>query len=201
MASSIDPKNFEGKRRVARQLLHQAIVSIFNNDNPLAIHLMAQALEASLSDLFRAAQRVDPFLSLIMPDRKREMISLMRKSANFIKHADNDPLEKMDGRDIVGMNGALISVACFRYEALFGERTDHMILFGYYMAVLKPETMTAMPLDRAKQIYDALNSDMTRGALLALMASTCRLTPEIATERAADLTDLTKANQIKLERD
>jgi stress-induced morphogen len=200
MTTSINPKNFEGKRRVARQLIHQAIVSIFNDDNPLAIHLMAQALEASLSDLFRAAQRVDPFLSLIKSDRKREMISLMRKSANFIKHADNDPLEQMDGRDIVGMNDALVSAACFRYATLFGERTEHMILFGYYMAVLKPKTMTAMPLDRAKQIYDALNGDMTRGALLALMANTCRLTPEIAAERAADLTDLTKANQIELER-
>ena len=53
--TSAPAEKFNGKKNVARQILHQAIVSIFNGDNPLAVHLMAQALEASLSDLFRAA--------------------------------------------------------------------------------------------------------------------------------------------------
>jgi hypothetical protein len=192
--SSTPAEKFKGKRNVARQILHQAIVSIFNGDNPLAVHLMAQALEASLSDLFRAAKAIDPFISLIKPDREREIVSLMRKSGNFLKHADNDPLEQMDERDIVSMNDGLVAAACFRYETLFGTRTDHMILFGYYMAVLNPETMTPMPDENAKKIVELLDGRTTRGALLAVMVDTCKLTPELVAERAADLADIARAN-------
>src|SRR5258707_14442213 len=102
---------------------------------------MAQALEASLSDLFRAAKAIDPFISLIKPYRKREIVSLVRKSGNFLKHADNDPLEQMDESDIVSMNEALVAAANFRYETLFGNRTNPMILFGNYMAGLTQTKM------------------------------------------------------------
>src|SRR5260370_33688546 len=135
---SAPAEKVKGKKNVGRQFLHQAIVSIFNGDNPLAVHLMAQALEASLSDLFRAAKAIGPFISLIKPDRKREIVSLMRKSGNFLKHADNDPVEQMDDRDIVSINDGLVAAACFRYETLFGNRTDHIVLLCYYLAGRNP---------------------------------------------------------------
>jgi hypothetical protein len=100
----------------------------------------------------------------------------------------------MDERDIVSMNDGLVAAACFRYETLFGERTDHMILFGYYIAALNPETMTPMPDENAKKIVELLDGHTTRGALLAVMVDTCKLTPELVAERAADLADIARAN-------
>jgi hypothetical protein len=187
-------KNLRAKETSRDRFYIKRSYPYFNGDNPLAVHLMAQALEASLSDLFRAAKAIDPFISLIKPDREREIVSLMRKSGNFLKHADNDPLEQMDKRDIVSMNDGLVAAACFRYETLFGNRTDHMILFGYYMAVLNPETMTPMPDENAKKIVELLDGRTTRGALLAVMVDTCKLTPELVAERAADLADIARAN-------
>jgi hypothetical protein len=79
--TSAPAENFKGKKNVARQILHQAIVSIFNGDNPSAVHFMAQALEASLSDLFyqyrlgRGARRHRCLATATCPYRKLNLTS------------------------------------------------------------------------------------------------------------------------------
>jgi len=104
-------------------------------------------------------------------------------------------IEQMDERDIVSMNDGLVAAACFRYETLFGTRTDHMILFGYYMAVLNPETMTPMPDENARRSLNCLDGRTTRGALFGCYGGYLQVgRPELVAERAADLADIARAN-------
>ena len=81
------------KQEAALRQLDQAIRAFFRNDDMLAVHTLAAAATEVLSDLGKIRGVISPLRDpeRIRPERQKEWLAALRKTQNFLKHADTDP--------------------------------------------------------------------------------------------------------------
>jgi hypothetical protein len=82
------------KIEAARRQLSVALDLWFADGDPLAVHTLVGASSRLLSDLLVKNGLSDPFLvdnASIRPEKRKEWLRVVRSTANFLKHADEDP--------------------------------------------------------------------------------------------------------------
>ena len=162
------PRRYIDKKEGVRHVLHAAIRSVLNEEDPFAIHLLCQSAEKVLIDLLKNQGSDDPF-SIIPAEKRNEWYDVHRETYNFLKHADRDS-GRVGVYDIVVSNDMLILACIIRFGLLFGAYTRHMGFFMIFTGVLYPATDSA-PSEARSLFSDP--AGLTRGELTsAVRAST-----------------------------
>ncbi|MFA5391781.1 MAG: hypothetical protein WC331_10215 [Candidatus Omnitrophota bacterium] len=80
------------KRDVAEKQLDTAVRLFFQDEDPVSTHTLAAAAHDILEVLTRGVRDFDILseVSLIKPEKKKEVIKIFKKAQNFFKHASRD---------------------------------------------------------------------------------------------------------------
>jgi hypothetical protein len=112
------------KMDAARRQLRTAITLWFNEQDPVSVHTLAFAAYTVIHDVSRNRDRTHDLLfdSLIVKDeRRREWCLLLKRHANFFKHANKDADAEIEFNPEVSEAFILFTLAGI---ALSGERPD-----------------------------------------------------------------------------
>jgi hypothetical protein len=165
------PRRYIDKREGVRHVLHAAIRSVLNEEDPFAIHLLCQSAEKVLIDLLEKQGSTEP-LSLIIPvEKRRQWFSIHRETYNFLKHADRDSDDRLGVHNIVASNDLLLLACIIRFGLLFGPYTRHMSAFMIFADVLYPMT-NSVPAEVKPLLRDATPRALTRGELTSVIRHT-----------------------------
>lgn len=140
-----DPRLIEiGKLDAAEQQLKTATRLWFYDIEPISAHSLAFAAYEVIHAVSKALNPNRPELlldsSLINPVFRVAVNRRFKKAANFFKHADNDPHDKIDF-----MQGL---TWCFIYYSIYGlqlsgrELIDEFVLFQNWVAFNFPDKLT-----------------------------------------------------------
>ena len=123
------------KNEAARRQIDAAILMLFRNDDPLAVHTVAMAGFQILRDLAKRRGLKHTLDSMIRPGREKEFWGEFNNPANFLKHADRDPNGVLSPISD-DTNDKLLVIACTYYELLGNVWTLEMgVLMSWYMSL------------------------------------------------------------------
>ena len=128
----------------------------------------------------------------VRPERISEYRNIMNQLENYLKHADNDPKDKLPIFEIGKLNTLLLWKASLMYAEQFHEKTTHIQLFKVVASVLLHEYISNLELKKLAMTmfyeYDGRRLD----AYLRDMYSAFALANvELEKERDEDLQDAT----------
>jgi hypothetical protein len=86
----------------ARRQLESAIRMFFGNEDPLAVYTVACAAERILRDVAENSSSSNlhqRLKQMIKPGKEKEFWKRSNQSANFLKHADHDPVGTLEIKD------------------------------------------------------------------------------------------------------
>lgn len=128
------------KTEAARRQIDAAILMLFRNDDPLAVHTVAMAVFRLLRDLAKSRGLKDPFDSMIPPGTERDFWGEFNHAANFLKHADQDPNGALSPFP-EDTNDQLLVIACTYFELLGNRWTLEMGVLVFWYISLHPESL------------------------------------------------------------
>jgi hypothetical protein len=197
------PNFFIDKKQGLRHLLHSAIRMILDGEDPFAINMLGQAADKVLLDLLKHAKIDDPieFEDRIVPEHKKEFFRLYRQAFNFLKHADDDPNEKLPVYNLILGNETLLFFNIIRYRRLYSETTTHMQLYISCVALLHPGYIKWQNMgEKGQQFVDSRKAieHLTRANALDLFRKRCYGNGKFLTERADDLKLVGESNHQRL---
>ncbi len=129
------------KTEAARRQIDAAIRMLFLNEDPVAIHTLAMASFQILRDL--AAKRGDCYFNkmiklMIKPSMERKYWKKFNDSASFLKHADRDPDNILDGIE-EEINEVILFLACLYYQDLGFQLTKEMVALKSWCYAINPD--------------------------------------------------------------
>lgn len=119
------------KEEVARRQIDCAIQMYFENDDPIATHVIANAGWSIARDVCRDKNKPDAIQTLesvIRSDKRKEVRDKIREPYNFFKHADRDASDQLEHFDEVQTEWVLI-LAEWDYCTAFEQRTPFMLAY------------------------------------------------------------------------
>lgn len=131
------------KTEAARRQIDAAIRMLFSHEEPVAIHTLAMAALGILKDL--ASKNVQSNLdniiaSMIAPEKTKEFWNIIKRPANFLKHADNDPEALLDGVE-EEINDFVLLWASLYYKESAHRLTPEMGTLLTWCIVLYPDIL------------------------------------------------------------
>jgi hypothetical protein len=126
------------KRTVAKEQLVTAIRLFFCEVCPCSVHTLVSASLGILQDILRNEKK-DYLLNIereIKPERIAEWRALMRKQANFFKHADRDPAGALKLNE--GQTEFQLIEAVNAFATLYGKKTYSMMVYQLWFASSHP---------------------------------------------------------------
>jgi hypothetical protein len=188
------PKRTMTKQEAVRHLIHSAGRMIAAREDPFAIHLLIQSADKLLIDLAKKAGKPLTFRwdEFVKPEYKDALVSGIRETYNFFKHADRDHDAELYVGEIVKTNILQLGLCIVNYGAVFGDWTDHMKLLFNVAKLISPKDF--VPTDRRVQFDAAIAKmdDITLADLLSGWWDHPQLTaslPNLASEKFEDLKD------------
>jgi hypothetical protein len=151
------PRRRIGKQEAVRHLIHSAIRLISKQEDPFAVHLLVNSADKILIDLSKhlgKELRVN-WEDYIKSQFHGQFFKKIRETYNFLKHADEDYAAELPVHNIMMINISSLFICTSNYSKLFGETTDHMMLFLAFVMNLMPEIITP---ELHKQFPDLLKT-------------------------------------------
>jgi len=152
------------KPEAARRQIEVAIRLLFSNDDPVAIHTLTAAGFRILRDIAhgKGIGRIQRWLDEnIKPGMAGEYWAAINRPANFLKHADADPDEVLDGVK-EEVNDGMLLMACMYYQDIGYELTPTMTGFMRWASAMYPHLIREdLPV---KAIFQDRNLDWLRAA-------------------------------------
>lgn len=118
----------------AERQLNQAIRLFFSGGDEVSIHTLAEASAQVLYDTRVKHGGGDSLLrdsDRIRPERRKEWLSYVHKSRNFFKHADRDPSEVHEFKDIFNHFSLLDAVNLY-LAAKKSWTPETLLYFGWF---------------------------------------------------------------------
>lgn len=146
------------KPEAVRRQTNAGVRMLFGGEDPLAVITVASAAFGIARDLAKKTGCSDMeqlFKDKIKPGKEREFWSTVNHPANFLKHANRDPLEVLT--EIHEEASEAILLMCVLYYRELGyERTDEMNALITWFGILNPEIlMPDNPLREYSQYPEA----------------------------------------------
>ena len=119
---------------VAERQLNQAIRLFFSRGDEVSIHTLAEASAQVLYDTRAQHGGGDSLIrdsDRIRPERRKEWLSYAHKSKNFFKHADRDPGEAHEFKDIFNHFSLLDAVNLY-LTAKKSWTPETLLYFGWF---------------------------------------------------------------------
>jgi len=112
--------------------------------DPLAIHILIVSASDVIRDCAkeRGIKLKHDIMESIRPEMRKEVADVLRKSHNFLRHANKDADTTIDVSRIDVFNDGLIALTSAMYHERFGENTKHMSLFRVLTVLNYPHLMT-----------------------------------------------------------
>lgn len=144
MIEAIDSKYLMTKLQAARRLIHSATRLFWANEDPLASNLLAQSADQLTANLYEKKFGSDLIWDspLINSDRKSELLNIVRKSSNFVKHADRDSDGILPVFELQGQAEIMTFYSILRFRSLSNSLTCHMKLYLGYHYMMYPDHMS-----------------------------------------------------------
>ncbi|HEV8539937.1 MAG TPA: hypothetical protein VGQ60_02130 [Nitrospiraceae bacterium] len=131
------------KADAARRHLDAAIRMLFNQEDPVAIYTVVAAafrILRILAERSGDSQFHETIKQMIRPGQENEFLSVMNKMGDYLKQADHNPDELLDGVE-EEVNDLTILGACMYYDSLGYQLTPEMRTFMVWFMTLHPELM------------------------------------------------------------
>jgi hypothetical protein len=191
----LPPKRTITKQQAVRHLIHCAGRMIAAGEDPFAIHVLIQSADKLLIDLGKKMGKklVINWAESVKPEYKNALITSIRETYNFFKHADKDHNSNLYVAEIAKVNFFQLAICIVNYQAIFGEWTDHMKLLFNIAKFISPEIF--VPPDLQSWFDEAVVSpmaDVTLGEFLnGWWANPIfqAVLPKLQIEKAEDLQD------------
>lgn len=129
-----------GKLESVKRQTDVAIRLFAENDDPIAVHVLASSAFRILRDL---AEKDDnnfareKFKTSINPEKENEFWAAFNKCYNFFKHSDRDPTESICFEEKV--NDYLLFFVCLCWTSLKQNLTKNMICYSSWFIQRHPE--------------------------------------------------------------
>lgn len=135
------------RQEACKRLTRAAIASFVRGDEPLIVHLAVQAAFRVCRDVVRQRDPSEDWLgNMIRPEMLKEFWKHYARIANFLKHAERDPAETVDIRNIHALNEHNIFFVCAYYwDAFPGSIDAIMWAFAGWYRSKHPEMRTDDP--------------------------------------------------------
>jgi hypothetical protein len=199
----LPPKRTLTKQQAVRHLMHCAARMIAAGEDPFAIQLLLQSADKLLIDLAKRRRQKLVFTwdERLKPEYKHAVITTIRETSNFFKHADKDHDVSLHVFDITRMNIIQIGICIVNYHGLYGEWTDHMQLLFSVARIVFPDCF--VPADQRSQFNGTLSKieNMTLAEYLSGWWNdplVKRTLPNLAAEKAQDLRDTVTLYQTRI---
>lgn len=133
------------KLDAAKRQLDTAIKLYFDNEDSLSVHTLAYASFKILFDLYPSLHS-DGFSAKVDELIKQPKLGWSRfnRTANFLKHADRDPLDELEYHDAEHVQGTIGLAVCL-YRRITGDFTPRMRGFDCWIEALYPEAFDIPP--------------------------------------------------------
>lgn len=131
------------KLEAARRQLDTAITLYFDNGDSLSVHSLASASFRLLFDLY-PSMRNDGYSARIDELIQRIGWKRFSSTANFLKHADQDP-DALLGHHTMEAAEGVIGLASCLYRRLNGDFSTQMRAFDCWTEALHPEAFDIPP--------------------------------------------------------
>ncbi len=135
-------KNPYSKKDIAKEQLVIAIRLFFCAECPVSVHTLTAASLGVLQDILRVKKK-DYLLDIekqIKPEKIKEWRALIRKQANFLKHADRDPEGSLRFSDT--QTQFMLIEAVNAFATLYGKKTLSMMVYQIWFACAYPGFFT-----------------------------------------------------------
>lgn len=181
------------KLEAAKRQLDTAIKLYFDNEDSLSIHTLAYASFKILFDLYPSIHN-DGFSAKIDELIQQPQLGWSRfnRTANFLKHADRDPLEKLEHHDAEYVEGTIGLASCL-YRRIAGDFTSRMRAFDCWTEALHPEAFDIPP---DPDPYIANQEDEAVRKIRALPISERLAMGKLMSETLTKLWEMKEAGQI-----
>lgn len=188
-----EPRRWMDKREAVRHLLHAAIRLITKQEDPFAIHLLVNSADKLLIDLSKhlgKELRVN-WEDYIKPEFHGQFFKKIRETYNYLKHADEDYAVELPVHNIMMINISSLFICTANYSTLFGEMTDHMLLFLAFVMNIMPEIITPAVLKLAPDLLKAIAASQgaTPSEFFELFEQNQSAFPHFSGEVSEDLQD------------
>ena len=133
------------KLEAAKRQLDTAIKLYFENEDSLSVHTLAYASFKILFDHYPSFHS-DGYSAKIDELIQHPALGWSRfsRTANFLKHADRDPLDELEYHDAEHVEGVIGLAACL-YRRITGDFTPRMRGFDCWTESLHPEAFDIPP--------------------------------------------------------
>lgn len=161
-------ENYEIKKlskiSAARSQLETAIDLYFQEGDPVSIHALAANAREILSDLYQKSGAV-PFLEecislFIKKEKQREIRDLLRKTQNYIKHADLDTNKLYEFSS--SETQFVIWEACELFKTLTKENPKPIFIYWFWFFMNHQDVLThpqgKLLMRKAEEAYRRLHS-------------------------------------------
>lgn len=151
------------KPEAARRQIEAAIRLLFANEDPLAVHTLTMAGFHIVRDLAHGGEQGELqriLQGMIKPEMQKEVWRQINRAANFLKHADQDPSDILEGVQ-EEINDSMLFMACIYYQDLGYQLTPTMAALVSWFSVMHPEViLDAAPLKKIipKELTGSLRS-------------------------------------------
>ena len=155
------------KLDAARRQLRTAIDLWVNDGDPVSIHTLAFAAHQVIHDLNRKSK--GPYLLLdnptIRPEKKGEFISIVKRDADYFKHADDRKRKTKDPTEIEfepSVNELFIGLAITGLKYLGKDLAGFEIAFYAWYGIQRPDMLTDAGRELLEKSIEAQSADSLR---------------------------------------
>jgi hypothetical protein len=129
---------FDKKEAVTR-LVAQSVKLHFNDGDDYATHLLLMSAFRIARDIIVKNTPFDDFVArVIKPEHLKDALTVISKTSNFLKHADNDADAMLDTDiDIRGLNELLIVMVSKNYELAFDAVNKNLLVHFALLIITK----------------------------------------------------------------
>ena len=165
------------KPEAARRQIEAAIRLLFSGEDPIAVHSLAAAGFRIVRDLAHAGEKGEIhriFKNMIKPGMEGEFWKGINRAANFLKHAEADPDDILEGVQEEVNDSALV-MACMYYQDLGYHLTPTMTALVTWYSVMHPEFIldnaplkTIIPKELTQSLQASTRSEQLKMGRLVL---------------------------------
>jgi hypothetical protein len=177
------------KAQTCRLLLHSSIRLLFNQSEPLVVHLAVNSAHDLIRNVakHRGVELTLDFDKLVKPELIKEFWAAFKGTYNFIKHADSDPTGIENIAGLCRRNELQTLLNVVGAQEAFGFMTTHMLAFRAYAIIEFPQLMD-LPVDIANAVepFRRFFETDTRTDRLSALSDLLATLPAAVRERAED---------------
>jgi hypothetical protein len=187
------PRRTLNKHEAIRHLIHTSVRLIMTQEDPFAVHLLVHSADKMLIDIAgKRGQELKVDWELYIKDEyHKAFFDRHRATYNYFKHADRDFSADLPVHDIMMLNVMTLFIAIENYVKLFGERTDHMMLFLVFVMNLSPEIINKEAEAKVNlQAGLRMTQSMTPKIFFECFEENSHMLPKFYSEVSKDMQDI-----------